>query len=145
MVEEEMQLDVSFLPPKMSPIKLGQAQINGRGIQRQKLIFEAELLLSWDLASDLGQQREEDFLVELPGAVGVGIRQGRVARGVDYQMFQISLTASQAAGYFPQGMGSAELAKEHGYKLTPTGEPFGPPFRSSSADGLNEFRLGKDL
>ena len=46
--------------------------------------------------------------------------QGRTAGGADDQVLQFPLTATEAAGYFPESMGSSELAEEHGKKIAPS-------------------------
>lgn len=94
----------------------------------EELIFEPEFLLSIDLAPNVGEETEEDLLIQLPGAMGVGIGQGGMAGGSDAQMFQFSLTASKASGNLPERMGAAQLTEVHGHKLAPAGKPSGMSF-----------------
>ena len=47
-------------------------------------------------------------------------------------MFQFALTTAQTAGDFPEGMGSAQLAEEHGHELAPAGEASGVAFGTVS-------------
>jgi hypothetical protein len=60
-------------------------------------------------------------------------------------VLQFPLATSETSGYFPEGMGSSELAEEHGDKLPPTAKAFGPTFGSGLFDRLDKFRFGKEL
>jgi hypothetical protein len=60
-------------------------------------------------------------------------------------VLQFSLATSETSGYFPEGMGSPELAEEHGDKLPPTAKSFGAAFGSGPFDRLKKFRFGKEL
>jgi hypothetical protein len=53
------------------------------------------------------QQLIKDFLVQLPGAMPVGVRQRGTARGLDAQMGQLALATGQTAADFPQAMSPA--------------------------------------
>src|SRR5437867_4587454 len=53
--------------------------------------------------------------------IGVGQR-GLLGRHRYSQMFQLPLTARQTAANLAQRMRAAQLAKQHGHKLAPTGE-----------------------
>jgi len=60
-------------------------------------------------------------------------------------MSQFPFTASKASGNFPEGMGSAQLAKQHGHELAPAGKPPGMSFGLSLFHGLLELDSRKQL
>jgi hypothetical protein len=60
-------------------------------------------------------------------------------------MLQFTFTASKASGNLPQGMGSAQLAEEHGNKLAPTSEPSGMSFSFCLPHSLLELDSRKQL
>src|SRR4030043_1530902 len=120
-----MEFDRSFGPAEFGPVKKGYGKVDDRGIQTTQRILETKFLLRKRLATATLKETEKDFLVKLPGAVLIGISQGGTARSRNAQVLQFSLATSEASGYFPEGMGSAELAEEHGDKLSPTAKSFG--------------------
>ena len=140
-----MEFDGSFGLAEKSPVKEADRQIDESRIQAEELIFEAELLLSDSLALEASEKQEEHFLEELPRAVFVGIGQGGVTGGGDAEVFQFTLTSAQAAGDFPEGMGSAQLAEEHGHKLSPAGEASSMAFGTGFLNDLIKFISGKEL
>ncbi len=75
----------------------------------------------------------------------VGIGQGGVTGGGNAEVFQFALTTTQATGDFPEGMGSAQLAEEHGHKLAPAGEASRMTFGLSLYNGSMKFIAGKKL
>jgi hypothetical protein len=60
-------------------------------------------------------------------------------------MFQFALTTAQTAGDFPEGMGSAQLAEEHGHELAPAGEASGMALGTGFLNGLMKFISRKEL
>jgi len=60
-------------------------------------------------------------------------------------MLQFSLATSQTPGNFPKGMGTAQLAEEHGYKLSPAGESPSMTLGLCFSDGLLELDSRKQL
>jgi hypothetical protein len=60
-------------------------------------------------------------------------------------MSQFPFTASKASDNFPEGMGSTQLAEEHGHKLAPAGKSSGMSFGFSLFDGLLELDSRKQL
>jgi hypothetical protein len=80
------------------------------------------------LDTALFKELQEYLLIQFPWTVLIGISQGGMARSRNAQMSQLSLTASKASANLTEGMGAAQLTKQHGYKLAPTSEPFGMTF-----------------
>src|SRR6516225_9845649 len=75
------------------------------------------------------QQIVEHRSVQLPGAVLVGIGQGRaLGRFVHSQMPQFPFAGGQTARDFAQALRMSELAEQHGDQLGPTAETAGMPF-----------------
>jgi hypothetical protein len=68
-----------------------------------------------------------------------------MAGGGDAQMYQFSLAASQASGNLPEGVGAAQLAKEHGHKLAPAGKSSAMSFGFALLYGLDKFGFRKKL
>jgi hypothetical protein len=81
MIEEQMQLHSPLGALVLRPAEHRRAQIDHRGVERQKLVLETELLLRPRrqlLAAP--EQAVEDCLVELPGPVRVGVSERVVSR-----------------------------------------------------------------
>ena len=74
------------------------------------------------------KESKEHLLIKFPGTMFVGISQGGMAGSGDAQVFQFSFATSETSGDFPEGMGAAQLTKQHGDKLTPAGKSFGMTF-----------------
>jgi hypothetical protein len=72
-IQDQVQLDGPFGPAEVGPVKKAKTEIDDGGIQGQELIFEPEFLLPIDLGSNVGEETEEDLLIQLPGAMGVGV------------------------------------------------------------------------
>ena len=129
MIQKKMKLDGSFGPPELGPIKHLQTQINGGRIHADQFVFEPELFLpDFDLNPASVKEFKKDMLIQFPGTMLVGIGQGGMARSRNAQMLQLPLAASKASGNLTEGMSAAQLAKEHGDKLTPTSKSFGMTF-----------------
>jgi hypothetical protein len=60
-------------------------------------------------------------------------------------MLELPFTASQSSGDLPEGMGSAQLAKEHGDELSPAGEAPGVTFGLGLIHRLLELDARKQL
>jgi hypothetical protein len=61
-------------------------------------------------------------------------------RSGDSQVFQFSLTVSEASDNLSEGVGATHLAEEHGHELAPTGEASGMTFGVGSLNCL--LKLG---
>jgi hypothetical protein len=144
-IQKKMKLDGSFGAPKLGPIKYSQAQINGGRIHADQFVFKPELSLPNNLDTASFKELKENLLIELPWTVLIGISQGGMARSSNAQMFQLTLAASKASGNLTEGMGAAQLAKQHGHKLAPTSESFGMTFCLSDRDQVLKFRTRKQL
>jgi hypothetical protein len=141
-----MQFDGAFGPPELGPIKHLQAQINGARIHTDQSIFEPELSLpDFDLNPAPVKQLHEDVLIQLPGAVFIGIGQRGMTRSRNAQVFQLPLAASKASGNLTEGMGPAQLAEKHRDELVPTREFFDMTFCLCDRNQLLEFQSRKQL
>jgi len=60
-------------------------------------------------------------------------------------MSQFALRAAQTSGDFPKGMGSPQVAKEHGHELPPAGKASGMTFSLGLLNSAMEFISGKQL
>jgi hypothetical protein len=141
-----MKFDGSFGSPELGPIKHLQTQINGTGIHADQFILEPEFPLSdFDLNPAPVKEFDKDMLVQLPGAVSVGIGQRRMARSCNTQMLQLPLAASKASGNLTEGMGPTQLTEQHRNKLGPTRKPFGMTFCLGDRNQLLELHSRKEL
>jgi len=61
-------------------------------------------------------------------------------RSADPQVFQFPLTTSETSDNLSEGVGTAQLAKEHGHELAPARKASGMTFGTGYFDGL--FKLG---
>jgi hypothetical protein len=60
-------------------------------------------------------------------------------------VLQFALTASEPAGNLPERVGAAQLAKEHGHKLTPASKPSGMTLSFRLFNRLLKLDSGKQL
>ena len=60
-------------------------------------------------------------------------------------MLQFPLAALEATGDFSEGVGSPQVAEEHGHELAPTGEPPGVAFGFGFLDEFLKFISRKEL
>ena len=96
------------------------------------------------LVAEAGQRRPEEVFKERRGPVFVGVGEGGLAgRLLNAQMNQAALTAGEAVADFPQRVGPAKLAEQHGDELRPTGESFGGAFGPVLFHQRGEFRPRK--
>lgn len=122
MVQKQMQFDGPLGPSETGPVEHRQAEIDRGGVEADQLLLEPELLFPSPLHPATLQRLEEDLFIKLPGAMLVAIGQGGAAGSGDAQMLELPFTACEASGDLPEGMGSAQLAKEHGDELSPAAE-----------------------
>jgi hypothetical protein len=98
------------------------------------------------LGLTLSEQLHEYRLVEFPGAIGVGISQGRfLRRAANAQMFQRRFATGQPQADFAQRIHMRYLAKQHGHKLFPAGEPLGAELGLMLFDSICELSAWKKL
>jgi hypothetical protein len=145
MIQKKMNFDGPFGSPKLGPIKHLQAQINSSRIHADQSVFKPKRFLPSDLDTASFKELKEHLLIQLPGTVFVGIGQGRMAGSGNAQMSQLPLAASKASGNLTEGMGAAQLAKQHGHKLAPTSESFGMTFCLGDPHQMLKLQTRKQL
>ena len=123
MIQQAMELDRPLRPSELRPVR--RAQVDHRRVQAHQLVLEPERPPTPRQGLTASEERLEHGPIELPRAMGVGIGQRRAGRRRDAQVFELALTAAQPAADLSQGMGTAELAEEHGDELPPAREPAG--------------------
>ena len=90
---------------------------------------------SFSLAA--GQKLIEYGLVQLPGAVLIGVAEGGSLGWLfDAQVAQFAFACGQTPGNLPQALGVAQLAKQHSDELCSTGEAPGVPFGLVLSNGV---------
>ena len=119
-----MQFDGPLGSAKMSPVKQLCAQIDDGRVQTQQRILETKSSLAtpFGLSQTTIQQAVKNLFVQLPGSMLIGIAEGGALGRSDSKMMQFSFTASQTSADLPQAMSTAQLAKQHGHKLSPAAE-----------------------
>jgi hypothetical protein len=146
MIQEQMQFDGSFGPPKVSPIKHRQTQINDGRIHPDQFILKPKLLLpDLDLNPASVEEFQEDMLVEVPGTMFVGISQRGMTGSTDAQMFEFAFATSEPSGNLSERMSPSQLTEEHGHKLAPTGESFGITFCLGHFNQMLKLQTRKQL
>jgi hypothetical protein len=145
MIQQKMEFNGPFGAPKFGPVKQSDGQVNDRRIHAHEFILKAELFLSSNFALASLEQLEEDDLIELPGAMFIGIGQGGMAGSGDAQVFQFSFAAPQPSSDFPERMGPPQLAENHRHKLTPASKPPGMTFGLGRFHRLLKFDPRKKL
>jgi len=140
-----MKLDGPFGSPELGPIKYFQAQIDGGRIHADQFVFKPKRCLPNNLDTTSFKELKEHLLIQLPGTVLIGIGQGGMAWSSNTQMFQLSLTASKASANLTERMGAAQLAKQHGHKLSPTSKSFSMTFSLGDRDQMLKLQTRKQL
>jgi hypothetical protein len=75
----------------------------------------------------------------------VGVGQGRTGRGLDAQMRELTLAASQPSADFAQAMGPTQLTEQHRYELTPAAQALRGVLCPGLLDQLLEFNTRSQL
>ena len=124
-----MRFHAALGTTELSPWKHREAQRDGGRIQRQQLVLEPEFMLAGAQPLVLAKARQrgpEQFLEQGCRAVLVGVGQGGSAgRFGDADMHQTAQATGQSVADVAQGIGAAQLAKEHGDELCPAGKALG--------------------
>ena len=124
MIQKKMKLDGSLGPPEFGPIKDFQTQVDSGRIHGDQFVFKPKRFLPDDLDTASFKEPKENLLIEIPWTVLIGIGQGGMARSRDAQMSQLPLAASKTSANLTERMGTTQLAKQHGHKLTPAAKTF---------------------
>src|SRR5581483_10965840 len=145
MIEQQMQLDGSLGAPVLGPVEDRGAEFNQRGVQAQQLVLKAEAVPAGDRTA-AAEQLIEDALVQLPGAVLVGIGQGRaLGRVRQPQVPQFAFAGGQATANLAQRLRPAQVAEQHGHKLPPAGKSAGMTLGPILDNGPFKLVPGKQL
>src|SRR5512139_2402854 len=107
MIQKKMKLDGSFGSPELGPIKHFQAQINGARIHADQFVLKPKRFLPNDLDTASVKELKEHLVIQFPGTVFIGIRQGGMRRSSNAQMPQLPFTASKASANLTERMGAA--------------------------------------
>ncbi len=145
-----MQLNRPLGPLKSSPIEHGRTQLNDRRIQGPQRMLEPEPpAFESGHGLTLGKNLVEECFVQLPGAMGIGIRERRASRCAPHaEVNQLAEGGRQAAANFAERMRTAHLAKHHRDKMLPATEPLRRALSGVLPDGTGEVRAidqGEDL
>jgi hypothetical protein len=129
----------------MSPIKHRQAQINGARIHAHQLVLKPKLFLPNGLHPTSLKELQKDMLIKLPGAMLIGISKGGMAGSTDPKVLELAFATSESSRDLPKGMGLAQLAKQHGHKLTPRTKSFGMTFGAGHFNQMLKLYTRKQL
>ena len=97
-------------------------------------------------AAHLPQERVEEVVVNLPGAVLIGIGEGAVRRGLSHaEVGEFAQTAAEPTTDLAEGLRPRELGEEHRDKLIPTGVTLGIALPPVTLYDLRELEAGEEL
>jgi len=68
-----------------------------------------------------------------------------MTRSGDAQVFEFAFATSESPVNLPEGMGAAQMTKQHGDKLTPAGKSFGMTFGMGFFHHVLELNSWKKL
>ena len=147
MIQEEMELDGTLGLTEVSPGEKAETKVNGGGIKAEQSVFETEFpLLSGALVAEQVTQMKEDFLIQLPGAMGIGVGKSALGRSsAQSQMAELATGDGQAVADLSQALALGQLAKQHGDILVPGGKSLGMAFCPAFMDQPHERKPGHDL
>lgn len=102
---------------KLCPWEQRQTQVNGRGVQRfhrfGELVFAIKLL-------GLGDQYHSQVMINLPGAIGIGIRQGAEWYvGFDSHMITTRTQGIEGGSEVSEAIPEGKLSEAHAKELIP--------------------------
>jgi hypothetical protein len=131
-IEHNVSFDAALRLTELGPRKHLQTKTDGGGIQRQQFVFETELLLAQPqplLIAEARQRRIEQVLIQLGGAMFIGVREGGfIRRHADSEMHQLAEAAGESVADLAQRVRMSQLAKQHRDQLRSATEAFGRPF-----------------
>ncbi|MBP1608506.1 MAG: hypothetical protein H6Q04_741 [Acidobacteria bacterium] len=149
MVQEQVELDGTFGPSKLSPVEQRKRQVNDAGIKAHELFLEPELFagaMASNTQLTFCQELLKHGLVEQPGTIGISVCESGAFRGnANAQVFKLALAAGQPSAGLSEAVRSTELAEEHGNKLAPARKSFGSVVGTMLFHSLFECKAGKDL
>lgn len=150
MIELQMEFDRALRPLKPSPIEHRGTQLDARRIQRPQGIFEPEpSAFQGGHGLPASEHLVEERLIQLPRAMGIGIRERRAGGRPPYpEVDQLAESGGQATADLPERTGAAHLTKQHRHALLPAAEPLGRSLGGMLSDGAREVRAidqGEDL
>ena len=129
-VQQHVHFDPALGAAKASPREQRQAQGDGRRVQAQQLVLEAELRLALTdilpAAQAIGQVPEQR-LEQGGRTMGVGVGKRRaLRRPADADVHQFADATGQAMADLPQRVRPSQMAEQHGHQLRPAREAFRP-------------------
>ena len=142
-----MQFDGAFGASEFRPVIQAGAQINDRRIQTEQLVFKADLAQpAVGLFLTAAQEFQKNRLIQLPGAMLIGVGQGRaLGRIRQSQMPQLAFAGRQAAANLAKRLRATQVAEQHGHELAPAGEAPGMALSPVLDNGSLELGAGKQL
>jgi hypothetical protein len=75
MIQKQMEFDRPFGPSEPGPVKDAQAQIDRGRVEADQFVLKPKLLSPSKLHPTAFEQLKENFLIEFPGPVSIGISQ----------------------------------------------------------------------
>src|SRR4030042_2175006 len=85
-IQKQMEFDRPFGPSERGPAEDAQAQIDRGRVEADQFVLKPKFLSPSDLHPTAFEQLEENFLIELPGTVLIGISEGGAIGCSDAQM-----------------------------------------------------------
>jgi hypothetical protein len=138
-VEEKMDFHGAFGGAVLGPVEDLGAEVNDGAVQTVEFAGDQQrgLGMGGEFGAEMVQQGEKEILIDLPGAVLIGVGQGGMFGGFgDAEMDQFAFAGLESFVDFAEALGLAELTEEHGDELVPTAETAGVAFALMAANDL---------
>jgi len=120
-VQSDMQFDRALGLAEPGPGKHRKAHINGRGVERKKLVLEPETMTR-GLMLTATQELEEQRFVQGPGLLFVGPRQTGAADQAHAEMIKLAGLSCEIAEQITQARAAGQLGAGHRHELRPTAD-----------------------
>ena len=149
MVQQHVHFDAALGAAKAGPREQRQAQGDGRRVQTQQLVLEAELRLALTdglpAAQAIGQAPEQ-ILEEGGRPMGGGVGQRRaLGCPANPDVHQFAYATGQPMANFPQRVCPSQMAEQHSHQLRPAREALRPLLGPMLAYQLIEITAGNLL
>ena len=120
-IHKSMKLNSSLMLAKFSPREQRQTQIDGGRIQGiDRLGNRIQIPIFYMKAKGLVDENHGQFMIDLPGTVGIGSRQGITSHiGSDAHMVTSLTEGIQRGGQISQTFTEGELSEAQAKKLSP--------------------------
>lgn len=121
MVEEKVELDGALRSPELGPVEDRDAEVDDGRIQREQATLESKPM-TWRVNAASIAKENEQIPIEGPGAMLIGVGEGRTTRGFDSEVIEFPFGGREAVANLAERLGSTEVTEKHRDELLPAGE-----------------------